>query len=133
MQVRKNDVPEFDRCIPEGAVAKVMRPSVNGRVKFSRIPVRRRQLKFEIRNFVDWISRIWASEQEAFEKNPSYFRFFSEDRTALLVVGIDGEDIVHAEIGTKEQIEMLKRHVAEHSPVPPDAELLKRGGSELRE
>lgn len=122
MQIKRNNIPEFDRCLPEGAVAKVLRPSVNGRVKFSRIPIRRRQLKFEIRNFIDWINRIWASEQEAFEKDPNYFRFFSEDRTALLIVGIDGEDIVHAEIGTKENIEMLKRHVAEEGTALHDAE-----------
>lgn len=122
MYMKRNDIPEFDRCLPEGAVAKVLRPSVNGHVKFSRIPVRRRQLKFEIRNFVDWINRIWASEQEAFEKGPNYFRFFSEDRTALLIVGLDGEDIVHAEIGTEENIEMLKRLVAEEGSALHDDE-----------
>lgn len=121
--MRRNDIPEFANLSPhEGAVAKVMRPSVNGRIKFSRIPIRRRQLKFEIRNFVDWINRIWASEQEAFEKDPNYFRFFSEDRTALLIVGIDGEDIVHAELGTKENIEMLKLHIAEDGIAPHDSE-----------
>lgn len=121
--MKRSDIPEFDHCPPlRRSGCKVLRPSVNGRVKFSRIPIRRRQLKFEIRNFVDWINRIWASEQEAFEKDPNYFRFFSEDRTALLIVGIDGEDIVHAEIGTKENIEMLKRHVAEEDTALLDAE-----------
>ncbi len=96
-----------------------MRPSVNGKVKFSRLPIRRRQLKNEISNFVNWIERIWASEQEMFEKDASYFRFFSEDRTALLIVGIDGKDLVHAEIGTPEKIERLMKHITETLPHCP--------------
>lgn len=115
---KRKDIPEFAAFTPDGAEAKVMRPSVNGKVKFSRLPIRRRQLKNEISNFVNWIERIWASEQEMFEKDASYFRFFSEDRTALLIVGIDGKDLVHAEIGTPEKIERLMKHITETLPLP---------------
>ena len=116
---KRKDIPEFAAFTPDGAEAKVMRPSVNGKVKFSRLPIRRRQLKNEISNFVNWIERIWASEQEMFEKDASYFRFFSEDRTALLIVGIDGKDLVHAEIGTPEKIERLMKHITETLPHCP--------------
>ena len=102
-------VPEWDQC-GEGETAKAMRLSVNGQVKFSRIPIQRRQLKLEIANFVRWIKRLKDFEVELMTKQEDegkpYTPFFV-GQTSMLIIARDRDEIVQAEFGSHEEISKI--------------------------
>ena len=88
-------VPEWDQC-GEGETAKALRLSVNGQVKFSRIPIQRRQLKCEIANFLKWIKRLKDFEVELIAKQEAegkpYTPFFV-GQTSMLIIARDRDEI----------------------------------------
>lgn len=102
------DIPEFATFTKPGEKARTLRESVNGQLKFSRIPIRRRQLRYEVENFTNWIARLIQSELEMCKEDPTYPRFFSGGNTSLLIIAEDRGEIVQAEIGTEGQIKMLR-------------------------
>lgn len=104
-----NSIPEFAHTTGE---AKAIRPSIMGEYTYRRIPIRRRQLKHEIENFVNWIIRITEGEEDMMGKHPDYIPFFGAGKTALLIVAFDRDEYVQAEIGTEEQIQTLMQHLA---------------------
>lgn len=102
-------VPEWDQC-GGGETAKALRLSVNGQVKFSRIPIQRRQLKCEIANFLKWIKRLKDFEVELIAKQEAegkpYTPFFV-GQTSMLIIARDRDEIVQAEFGPHEEISKI--------------------------
>lgn len=84
-----NNIPEFAAFTKPGEKARTLRESVNGQLKFSRIPIRRRQLRYEVENFTNWIARLIQSELEMCKEDPTYPRFFSGGNTSLLIIAED--------------------------------------------
>lgn len=105
-----NKIPEFATILKLGEAARAMRPVVNGKALYDRIPIRRRQLKHEVENFIEWLGRLYESELEVLAKDPQYPRFFTDENTALLIIAQDRGEIIQAEIGTREQVEALMQH-----------------------
>lgn len=108
MEKGRAGVPEWD-CTG-GAGAKALRESVNGQVKFSRVPIRHRQLKFEIANFLKWIKRLKDFEVELMAKQEAegkpYTPFFV-GQTSMLIIARDRDEIVQAEFGPHEEISKI--------------------------
>ena len=102
-------VPEWDQC-GEGETAKALRLSVNGQVKYQRIPIRRRQLKCETANFIKWINRLKNFEVELIAKQEAegkpYTPFFV-GQTSMLIIARDRDEIVQAEFGSQEEISKI--------------------------
>lgn len=101
--------PEWDKLGP-GETAKAMRPLINGQVKYQRIPIRRRQLKCEIANFIKWIDRLKNFEVELIAKQEAegkpYTPFFV-GQTSMLIIARDRDEIVQAEFGSHEEISKI--------------------------
>ena len=107
-------IPEWDCTGGEGA--KTMRPLINGQVKFSRIPIQRRQLKCEIANFLKWIKRLRDFEVELIAKQETegkpYTPFFV-GQTSMLIIARDRDEIVQAEFGSHEEISQLVSQISD--------------------
>ena len=101
--------PEWDKLGP-GETAKALRPLINGQVKYQRIPIRRRQLKCEIANFIKWINRLKDFEVELIAKQEAegkpYTPFFV-GQMSMLIIARDRDEIVQAEFGSHEEISKL--------------------------
>lgn len=114
MEKGRAGVPEWEQCSEEPA--KAMRLKVNGQVKFSRIPIQRRQLKYEIASFVEWIHRLRAFEEELIAKQKAegkpYTPFFV-GQTSMLIIARDRDEIVQAEFGSHEEISQLISQISD--------------------
>lgn len=100
-------LPEFDKHIPGDVMPRDMRPSVGGKVKYKRVPIRRRRLKHELVNFLRWISHLLELDQKMLEKDGDQVTFFA-GKTAMLIMALDGEEMIRLELGTEEQLKMLQ-------------------------
>lgn len=102
------NLPDFftytDKKAPQ---PKVLRDSVNGEVKYSRIPIRRRQLKYEVQKFVEWIAHLVEVAVKILQEEDDYPAFFANERTGLLIIACDMGEIIQAELGTPEMIKKL--------------------------
>lgn len=103
--------------------AQVLRPSVGGRTRYCRIPIRHRQLVYEVENFSNWIAHLIAHNRQAREENPKLQEtpnFFDENKTGLLIYAYDGESIIRSEVGTPKIINLIEcelRQDLEKSPL----------------
>lgn len=87
---------------PNAQQPKVLRDSVNGKVKYSRIPIRRRQLKYEVQKFMEWIAHLVEVDVKILQEKENYPAFFTNERTGLLIIACDMGEIIQAEFGTLE-------------------------------
>ena len=92
---------------PNAQLPKVLRDSVNGKVKYSRIPIRRRQLKYEVQKFMEWIAHLVEVDAKILQEKENYPAFFANERTGLLIIACDMGEIIQAEFGAPEMIKKL--------------------------
>lgn len=92
---------------PNAPQPKVLRDSVNGKVKYLRIPIRRRQLKYEVQKFMEWIAHLVEEDVKILQEKENYPAFFANERTGLLIIACDMGEIIQAEFGTPEMIKKL--------------------------
>lgn len=114
-------IPDLATFTPKGQKVKVLRPSVGGgEDKYGRIPIRRRQLKYEVENFINWILHLIEHEQEFIKQQPDYPPYFAAGQASVLILACDRGELVQAEIGTIEQIRRLKQEVILDDPTEED-------------
>ena len=106
---RKREIdklPDFSTCTdPSAQLRKLLRGSVNGKVEYSPIPIRRR-LKYEVQKFMECIAHLVEEDVKILQEK-NYPAFFANERTGLLIIACDMGEIIQAEFGTPEMINKL--------------------------
>ena len=70
--------------------------------------MRRRQLKYEVQKFMEWIAHLVEVEVDVktLQEKGNYPAFFANERTGLLIIACDMGEIIQAEFGTPEMIRL---------------------------
>lgn len=122
----KNGRPEWD-SYSETPARCIARPRINGQVKYDRLPIRHRQLRYECENFHRWIAHLIdsnaARSQKAATEGKTYHNFFDSDKVALLIVGRDNDGYFTDRLGTEENLALLRELAAiDPEQVPQESE-----------
>lgn len=64
-------------------------------------------MKHELVNFLRWISHLIEVDQKMLEKDGDQVTFFA-GKTAMLIMALDGDEVIRLELGTEEQLKMLQ-------------------------